>query len=266
MHVTETCDDERAPHLITDVETTRATTPDDNMLAQVHESLQRRDLLPAEYLVDKGYTDAETLVESKQKYGVEIVGPVAEDPSWQARSVGGFDNSQFQVDWERKVVICPAGQQSVSWLPSTYPQNGMKWEARFSRIDCSLCRLRAQCTRAKKEPRIIGLQEREHYEALQARQQQQTTEEFQKRYAARAGVEGPHAQAVQRCGLRRCRYIGMAKVRLQHVLTAAAINIGANRRLVDQYGASGDAILPLGRSSTRSSRSTWRIEFATSPA
>jgi transposase len=53
-HVIETCDDERAPHLITDVETTPATTPDDNMLAQVHESLQRRDLLPAEHLVDKG--------------------------------------------------------------------------------------------------------------------------------------------------------------------------------------------------------------------
>src|SRR3982751_2733377 len=135
VHLTETCEDDRAPHLITNVETTPATTPDDNMLEQVHASLQKRDLLPAEHLVDKGYTDAETLVESKQKYGVEIMGPVAEDPSWQARSAEGFDKSQFQVDWERKVVTCPAGQQSVSWLPSTYPQNGMKWEARFSRQD-----------------------------------------------------------------------------------------------------------------------------------
>jgi transposase len=225
VHFTETCEDERAPHLITNVETTPATTPDDNMLVQVHESLQKRDLLPAEHLVDKGYTDAETLVESKQKYGVEIMGPVAEDPSWQARSAEGFDKSQFQVDWERKVVTCPAGQQSVSWLPSTYPQNGMKWEARFSRQDCSPCRFRAQCTRAKLEPRIIGLQEREHYEALQARRQRQRTEEFQKQYAARAGVEGTHAQAIQRCGLRQCRYIGMAKVHLQHVLTAAALNL-----------------------------------------
>ena len=225
VHLTETCDDERAPHLITNVETTPATTPDDNMLTPIHESLQKRDLLPAEHLVDKGYTDAGTLVESKQKYGVEIVGPVAEDPSWQARSAEGFDKSQFQVDWERKVVTCPAGAQSVSWLPSTYPQNGMKWEARFSRTDCNPCRWRAQCTRAKREPRIIGLQEREHYEALQVRRRQQKTEEFQKQYAARAGVEGTHAQAIQRCGLRQCRYVGMAKVHLQHVLTAAAINL-----------------------------------------
>jgi hypothetical protein len=40
------------------VETTPATTPDDNMLAVVHASLKDRDLLPAEHLVDKGYTDS----------------------------------------------------------------------------------------------------------------------------------------------------------------------------------------------------------------
>ncbi len=225
VHITETCDDERMPHLITNVETTPATTPDDNMLEQVHESLQKRDLLPVEHLVDKGYTDAKMLVDSKQKYSVEIVGPVAEDPSWQARAAEGFDKSQFQVDWERKVVTCPAGKQSVSWLPNRYPQNGMKWEARFSRQDCGPCHVRAQCTRAKVEPRLIGLQEREHYEALQARRQHRKGEEFQKQYAARAGVEGTHAQAIQRCGLRQCRYVGMAKAHLQHVLTAAAINL-----------------------------------------
>ncbi|MBV9035350.1 MAG: IS1182 family transposase [Acidobacteriaceae bacterium] len=225
VHLTETCDDERAPHLITNVETTPATTPDDNMLEPIHQSLEGRDLLPAEHLVDKGYTDSETLVESKQRYGVEIIGPVADDPSWQARSAEGFDKSQFQVDWERKVVTCPAGHQSISWLPSTYPQNGMTWEVRFSRKDCSPCAFRAQCTRAQVEPRLIALQERGHYEALQVRRQQQKTEEFQKRYAARAGVEGTHAQAIQRCGLRQCRYVGIAKVRLQHVLTAAALNL-----------------------------------------
>jgi transposase len=225
VHFTETCDHDRGPHLITHVETTPATTPDDNMLQPVHESLQRRDLLPTEHLVDKGYTDAETLVDSQQKYGVEMVGPVAEDPSWQARSAGGFDKSQFQVDGERNVVACPAGQPSVSWLPSTYPQNGRKGEARFSRQDGGPCPFRAPCTRAKGEPRIIGLQAREPDEALQTRRQQQKTEEFQKQYAARAGVEGTHAQALQRCGLRQCRYIGIAKVHLQHVLTAAAINL-----------------------------------------
>src|SRR5215470_6765975 len=194
------------------------------MLEKVHDSLKVRDFLPAEHLVDKGYTDAHVLVHSHRQHGVMIVGPVAEDPSWQARS-GGFDKGSFAVDWERRVVTCPAGQESISWLPNTYPQNGQVFEARFARKDCTPCPFRARCTKAKLEPRIIGLQAREHHEALQAARRRQETEEFRQQYAARAGIEGTHEQAVRRCGLRRCRYIGQAKAHLQHVLTAAALNV-----------------------------------------
>jgi transposase len=224
VHLTETCDEEM-PHLIVNVETTPATTPDDNMIEVVHESLEKRDLLPDEHLVDKGYTDSQVLIDSQREYGVTIVGPVADDPSWQARAGEGFDKGHFVVDWERQVVTCPAGQQSISWLPNTYPQNGQAFEARFARKDCTPCPFRPQCTKAKHEPRIIGLQAREQHEALQAARRRQTTEEFRLQYAARAGVEGTHEQAIRRCGLRRCRYIGLAKAHLQHVLTAVAIDV-----------------------------------------
>jgi transposase len=224
VHLTETCD-KGTPHLIVNVETTPATTPDDNMIEVVHKSEQKRDLLPREHLVDKGYTDAHVLVDSQQDYGVTIIGPVAEDPSWQARAGEGFDKGSFVVDWQRQVVTCPAGKESISWLPNTYPQNGMVYEARFARKDCTPCPFRARCTKAQKEPRIIGLQAREHHEALQAARRRQETEAFRQQYAARAGIEGTHEQAIRRCGLRRCRYIGQSKAHLQHVLTAAAINV-----------------------------------------
>src|SRR5262249_43569025 len=58
VHFTAMCDEER-PHLIVHVETTPATTPDDNMIEEVHESLEQHDRLPGEHLVDKGYTDAQ---------------------------------------------------------------------------------------------------------------------------------------------------------------------------------------------------------------
>ena len=224
--VTETCGPAcEGPHVITNVETTLATVPDDNMLAVVHRSLEKRGLLPGEHLVDKGYTDSHVLVDSKQSYSVTIVGPVADDPSWQARLDDGLTKSAFAVDWDRKVVTCPAGNESISWLPSTHTENGMVFEARFATRDCFPCPLRPRCTRGKREPRIIGLQAREHFEALQGARKQQKTEAFRLSYAARAGIEGTHAQAVGRCGLRRCRYLGLAKTHLQHVLTAAAINL-----------------------------------------
>ena len=84
VHVTETCDDD-TPHVITPVETTLATTPDDKMLDTIHAALAEHARLPQEHLVDCGYTDSEILVGSDQAYGVTIVGPVAADPSWEAR-------------------------------------------------------------------------------------------------------------------------------------------------------------------------------------
>ena len=224
VHLTETCDPE-APRLIVNVETTPASTPDDHMLAAVHASLATRDRLPAEHLVDKGYTDAQVLLDSQKQYQVTITGPVADDPSWQARADTGFDKSHFTVDWDRRVATCPAGKPSVSWSRNTYPKNGMAWEVRFSRQDCTPCPFRAQCTRAKVEPRIIGLQEQEQYEALQAARKRQTTEQFREQYAARAGIESAHEQAIRRCGLRQSRYIGSAKTHLQHVITAVAVNL-----------------------------------------
>ena len=52
-HLTETCDADR-PSLITDVQTTVATTADVTMLPQVQEDLAWRDRLPAAHLVASG--------------------------------------------------------------------------------------------------------------------------------------------------------------------------------------------------------------------
>ena len=226
VQVTETCSPAcEGPHVITNVETTPATTPDDNMVVAVHSSLEKRGLLPAEHLVDGGYTGSHMLVDSRERYGVTIIGPVANDPSWQARLDDGLPKAAFGVDWEREVVTCPAGKRSISWLLNAPPKNGVMFEARFATRDCLSCSLRPRCIRGKREPRVIGLQAREHFEALQGARRHQKTEAFRASYTARAGIEGTHAQAVSRCGLRRCRYIGLAKTRLQHVLTAAAVNL-----------------------------------------
>jgi Transposase DDE domain len=62
-------------------------------------------------------------------------------------------------------------------------------------------------------------------QALYAARQRQRTPEFRERYAKRAGIEGTLSQAVRRSEMRRSRYIGLARTHLQHVLTAAALNL-----------------------------------------
>jgi transposase len=55
--------------------------------------------------------------------------------------------------------------------------------------------------------------------------QGQTSADWQARYAARAGVEGTINQAVAITGMRRARYRGLPKIRLQHVFSAVALNL-----------------------------------------
>jgi len=69
------------------------------------------------------------------------------------------------------------------------------------------------------------LQAREHYEAWQAARKRQSTEEFRQQSAARAGVEGTHAQGIRRCGLRQSRHLGLANTHLQSLLTAVALDV-----------------------------------------
>ena len=65
-------------------------------------------------------------------------------------------------------------------------------------------------------------------------------ERFRRQYGVRAGIEGTISQGVRAFGLRRARYFGQAKTRLQHILTAAAINLV---RLAAWFA--GDIPLPL---------------------
>ena len=224
VHLTETCDAD-TPNLITDVLTTVATSPDENKLPVVMAALQKRELLPKEHFADAGYTDAGVLATCQHEYGVDVVAPVTLDPSWQRQAGEGFDKTHFVIDWEAQVVTCPAGNTSRSWLPSTKPKEQCAYAVRFAKKDCDACAHRPQCTRSKKEPRELTLQTREEYEALHSARRRQQTPEFKAAYAARSGIEGTHSQGLRRCGLRHARYIGLAKTRLQHVLTACALNL-----------------------------------------
>jgi transposase len=51
------------------------------------------------------------------------------------------------------------------------------------------------------------------------------TAELKDEYAKRAGVEGTIGQSVRTCDVRRTRYIGQAKFHLQHLMTAAIMNV-----------------------------------------
>lgn len=223
-HLTETCDDD-LPHLVVNVETTVAGEHDVNRIAPIHEALARAGLLPAQHLVDAGYMRARNIVESRDNHGVDLLGPVAADHQWQAKTEEAFDITTFNVDWSRRIAMCPRGKSSIRWCETRTARGRVMIHIDFSPDDCTPCPVRSLCTRAKEIPRTLTLQVREEHEAIQRARQRQTTGEFTTAYARRAGIEGTMSQGVRAFGLRQARYRGLAKVHLQDVATASAMNV-----------------------------------------
>ena len=223
-HLTETCDPD-LPHLLTHVETTLATVPDNTVLADIHSALAAKQLLPREHLLDGGYPSAEQLVSSRSEHGIDVVAPVREDPHWQGRAQSGFGVECFVLDWEARVASCPQGQRSIKWS-ETHARDGRAIvNIRFPPAACRSCEQRAGCTRSADGPRELTVRPQAQHEALQAARARQKTEAFAQLYRSRAGVEGTLSQGIGGFELRQARYRGLAKVRLQQILTVVAINL-----------------------------------------
>lgn len=224
VHLTETCDEE-SPHLLINVETTAATTQDIEETEPIHHALAEKQLLPSEHVLDTGYVDGPHLVSSSRQYGIELLGPVIGDPSWQGRAGQGFSVSDFAIDWKAHQVTCPAGKTSRKWKWAYNGHGGDRIHVEFGKKDCLACPCRPQCTTAQSQPRQISFHPQAEHEAIQAARKRQTTQEFQDRYAIRAGIEGTISQGVRAFDLRQARYIGLEKTHLQHLLIATAINL-----------------------------------------
>jgi transposase len=235
VHVTETCDDDTAgdegehtdaarPNLITNVATTPATVPDVKMTTPINEDLAAANLLPAEHYLDAGYPSAQVIDEAHRRFGITLVTPTLLDTSRQARAGEGFDKAAFTIDWAARQATCPQGHVSSSWSPAR--QHGEEViVAKFDTATCRTCPVRQQCTTTHRGGRQLTLRPRELHQALQRARAEQTSQTWKDKYAIRAGAESTMHQGVNSCGMRRARYRGLGKVRLQHAFTAVALNL-----------------------------------------
>lgn len=222
VHWTESCDHDLPP-LITDAQAVPATTPDVKVLAAIHAHLAARGMLPAEQLVDAGYMAGQSLVESRTQYGIDLIGRLPAESSWQARQADGVTTEQFQFDWARQQVICPQGQiaRMASVRPNAAGQPVV--DVQFSAAACRACPVRQRCTQSATGGRSLKVSI--YHDAILAGRRRQQTVPFGQVYAQRAGIEGTISQTVQQHGARRTRYIGLAKTQVQTLLTAIAINL-----------------------------------------
>jgi transposase len=224
VHVSETCEPTE-PHLLTPVHTTTAAVHEAMCTDAIEQARVEKNLPPPEHLVDAAYSSAELLVKSREAHGIVLRGRTRPSQGWQTQVDGAYRIDQFASDWDRQEAHCPQGKQAVRWTEQGDRAGKASVIVQFSRKDCRACPARAACPRAQHKARSLQLPPREQSEAIQATRAWYASEEGQRLYARRAGMEGTLAQGGRACGLRRTRYWGVAKPHLQHVAPAAAINI-----------------------------------------
>ncbi|WP_239310921.1 MULTISPECIES: IS1182 family transposase [unclassified Frankia] len=221
VHLSETCDDD-APHLIVQAETTVARTTDHGALGAIRDEFARRGLAPGELYLDEGYVTAEAVAAADDD-GTEIVGPLTRDSSGQAKAGGGFARDDFAIDWDARTATCPAGRRSAAWHHRGH-MAGDGAAIEFAAADCHACPFRTDCTRSVSAGRQLVVPSRRLYEIQRRNRTDQNDPEWRQRYSHRAGVEGALSEAARAYGVRRCRYLGLGKTRVQHQLAACGMN------------------------------------------
>jgi hypothetical protein len=231
-HVTETVSDPAdddpdtgrpaRPNLVTNTETTHAAVPDAAMTRAICDHLGDRDLPPGEHAADSGYASADLLIAARLR-GIALIAPLPADTSWQART-GGYTADMFTIDWDAEQVTCPQGTASNIWSPASKDGTAVI-VVRFPADACRPCPVRDACTRAAEGGRQLTLRPRQTREAVAAARAEQATDQWKRKYATRAGVEGTMAQAAHVTGIRRARYLGLPKTTLEHNIAAVAINL-----------------------------------------
>lgn len=224
VHLTETCDEDM-PHLITHVETTLSTQPDQKALPDIHQALADKNLLPEQHLLDSIYVTSRTLVDSSQQHQVELIGPAPLNTTQRETNPDDIGLSQFVIDWNAQSVTCPQDKQSISWGYSMDRNKNDIVRVLFDLEDCRNCPLRSRCTSAEKTGRSLSFRTKDEYLALQLARERQQHSEFHQLYNTRAGIEGTISQAVRAFDLRRTRYVGLAKSHLQNIILSTALNL-----------------------------------------
>jgi hypothetical protein len=109
VHLTEFCSP-GSPHLITNIETTHAHTPDAAHVARCQDDLAQRNLLPRRQFVDGSYIGSQIALESQKRHNIELVGPAKQN--WHRHQVeSGYDLSAFKIDWNGHFAICPRAKR-----------------------------------------------------------------------------------------------------------------------------------------------------------
>ena len=228
VQVAETCHAENATQLITHVEVTPSSGSDTDVTVPLVDGLAERKVRPDELFADTAYGSGRNAFEASRR-GTELVSPVAGSAPGNSHEGEGdgpppLTGADFQIDVTgEQATVCPAGHRSVEeYELEDAPE---RVEVHFARATCEPCPLRSRCpVKLDRRAGAYVLKADLVKVNIEGRRRAEATEEWRKRYAIRAGIEGTNSELKRAHGLGRLRVRGGRRVRLAVYLKALACN------------------------------------------
>jgi len=173
----------------------------------------------ATLLGDMAYSDGDVR-EAVEEQGVEMTAKVP-----PVTNAGRFPKTDFTIDTAAGTVTCPAGQTTTDARPSKDHKGRPATTFSFAADVCGACPLRGSCTSATGGRTIVVGVHHDRIEAARATNAQPETKALLRR---RPKVERK-IDHLQDLGMRKARWRGRRKTRLQALLAATVANF---KRLV----------------------------------
>ncbi len=204
--------------IITNIDVSSGNCPDQKMAEpSIDEAKEDFGVKTKSLTGDTGYGSPDMQKKMSERE-IELISKVP-----AAKNSGKLSKEEFSIDLKEEKVTCPEGNTTDKYYKSKDVKGETTKTFIFPREVCQLCSRKNECTNAKNTGRTIRVGPDEEY--LQKMRARQKTKEFKEIYnKRRPPIERKIAELIFH-GLRKTRYRGKRKSRLQALFTAAAVNL-----------------------------------------
>jgi transposase len=226
---------EEDSEIITAVETTPANKDDGSQLkGLLKQQEEDHDIVPEEISADKAY-DSGANLELLDSKG--ITGHISLTRKANHYVADLFNVDDFVYNADTDMLTCPAGHTAVYHRRAVFygdRQTKKGTVFQFGPEQCNACHLKAKCHKSNRGRSVYI----SYYEPLfQQMKERLATEAGQEAYRQRYKIEHKVADLARWCGMRRCRYRGLARAKIHTLLAAIVSNVKRMARLLWQIPA-----------------------------
>lgn len=204
--------------IITNIDVSSGNCPDQEMAESLIDEAKEEFGVKTKSLTGDGSYSSPDTQKKMSDREIDLISKVP-----VAKNSGKLSKEEFSIDLENEKVVCPEGKVATKCYQSKDSEGEITKIFIFPKEVCQLCFRKNECTNAKNTGRTITVGPNEEY--LQKMRARQKTEEFKEIYnQRRPPIERKIAELIYH-GLRKTRYIGKRKSRLQALFTASVVNL-----------------------------------------